>query len=217
MDNDILNLLYLYGYWIIFFGVMLDNVGIPIPGEIFLLTAGALTGNGALGFKMSAVVAVTGAVMGGSFSYYIGRWSGMRLINLYCRYTLCTSDCSKKSESFYTRFGVIAIPMARFIMGVRTLAAPLAGAVGITYIKFLILDTIGASIWAVTFLFIGFIFRNSIMGMMPLFDKAREGFIIGILFVLIAFVSFKFIRRRLIGSPNLLKIIQRLRSFRKSG
>ncbi|MBI5097008.1 MAG: DedA family protein [Nitrospirae bacterium] len=211
MVNDIFPFFYLYGYWIVFFGVMLDNVGLPIPGEIFVVMAGAFAGTGKMDFVTAALAAITGSVIGDNLSYYVGRWGGKRLIDIYCNYTLCTSRCSERVEVFYARFGVITIPVARFIMGVRTLAAPMAGAVRIAHVKFLILDAIGATAWTIIFLFTGVIFKNGLLDLMLLFEKIRYGFIVGLLFIIAAFVIFKLLRRRLLGRPDLQRLIQRFR------
>lgn len=139
MGNDIISFFHLYGYWIIFFGVMLDNAGLPVPGEIFIVMAGALAGTGKMDFMAASFTAIAGAVIGDSMSYYVGRRGGKRLIDLYCNYSICTSRCSEKVELFYAKFGAITIPVARFIPGVRALSAPAAGVARISYIKFLTL------------------------------------------------------------------------------
>ena len=82
MSDQILNLFSLYSYWIIFFGILLDNAGLPIPGELFLLLAGALAGNGGMDLTTSIIVAVAGAVSGDSLAYLVGRLGGRRLIDL---------------------------------------------------------------------------------------------------------------------------------------
>lgn len=215
VGNDLFAFFSYYSYWIVFFGVMLDNAGFPVPGEIFLLMAGAVIGTAEMDFIKAALVAITGAVMGGSASYYIGKWGGKRLIDLYCDYTLCTRKCSSRTETFYNRFGNFTIPVARFIMGVRVLSAPLAGAAKIAYSKFLILDAVGATVWTISFLFVGLVFADEILNVIALFEKIRHGFALIILSIITAFILFKLYRRRLLGAPDLRRTIQRLRSFQK--
>lgn len=216
-DNpiDILSLFHSYGYLIIFFGIMLDNAGLPVPGELFLLLAGSLAASG-MDLAPSLLTAVAGAVIGDSLAYLIGRWGGRRLIDTYINCTLCTCNCADKAESFFKRFGYVTIPMARFVFGVRTLSAPLTGALRVGYIKFLALDLVGAALWAATFLLLGFIFRETILDLLPFFEKIRYGFVVFVLSAIAAIVVFKLIRRRISGKPDLSGTIQRLRFMLRS-
>lgn len=211
MSEHILNLFSLYSYWIIFFGMLLDNAGLPIPGELFLLLAGAFAGAGGMDLTTSILVAIAGTTTGDSLAYLIGRLGGRRLIDLYINCTLCTCNCTDRAEAFFKRFGHITIPMARFIVGVRTLSSPIAGALRIGFIRFLTLDIIGAAVWSLTFVLLGFIFRDSILDLIPLFDGIKYGFILFVLFLIAVFIIYKLIRRRVIGRPDLHKIIQSLR------
>lgn len=208
--NDIISLFYSYGYLIIFFGVMLDNVGLPIPGELFLLLAGALAATG-MDMAQSLLAAVAGAIIGDSLAYLIGRWGGRKLIDTYVNCTLCTCTCAARAESFFKRFGYVTIPMARFVVGVRILSAPLTGALRVGYMKFLALDLAGAVLWAAIFLFIGFIFKETILDLMPVLERIRYGFIALVLAAIAAVVVFKIVRRRIRGKPDLNGTIQRLR------
>lgn len=103
--------------------------------------------------------------------------------------------------------------MARFVIGVRVLSAPLTGALRVGYLKFLALDLAGAVLWAAIFLFIGFIFKETILDLMPVFERIRYGFIVLVLSTIAAVVVFKLIRRRIRGKPDLNGTIQRLRSI----
>lgn len=213
--NDILALFHSYGYLIIFFGVMLDNAGLPIPGELFLLMAGALAATGT-DLAPSLLVAVAGAVIGDSLAYLIGRWGGRKLIDTYINCTLCTCKCADRAESFFKRFGYVTIPMARFVFGVRTLSAPLTGALRFGYMKFLALDLVGAALWAAVFLLLGFAFKDGILDLLPVFERIRYGFVVFVLSAIVAIVGFKLIRRRILGKPDLNGAIQRLRSILRS-
>ncbi len=211
--SEILTLFSLYSYWILFFGVMLENAGLPIPGEILLLLAGALTGAGKMVFIGAAAATVVGAMAGDSLGYYIGRKGGKKLLELYCGYTISTCSCTERAENFFARFGVFTIPLARFIVGVRLFSAPFAGAVRIPYPKFLVLDAIGAVLWTSIFLALGVIFKNGILDFLPVFEKVRYGLGVVFIFVVVAFTGFKLLRRLAIGRPDAAKIIRKLRSI----
>lgn len=159
----------------------------------------------------SILVAIAGAVTGDSLAYFTGRLGGRRLIDLYINCTLCTCNCADRAASFFKRFGHITIPIAKFVVGVRVLSSPIAGALRIGYARFLILDMAGAAAWAATFILLGFIFRDSILDLIPLFDGIKYGFILFLLFLIAVFIIYKFVRRRIIGRPDIHGIIQSLR------
>lgn len=217
MSDHILNLFSLYSYWIIFFGMLLDNAGLPVPGELFLLLAGALAGNGGMDLTASILTAIAGAVTGDSLAYLVGRLGGRRLIDMYINCTLCTCNCADRAETFFKRFGHITIPIARFVVGVRTLSSPMAGALRIGYMRFLALDAIGAVAWSATFVFSGFFFRDNILDLLPLLESVKNGVIIFFAFVIAAFIAVKLVRRRVIGKPDFYKIIRKLRLGKQKG
>ena len=66
-----------YGYWIVFLGIMLENAGIPLPGETITLVGGFLAGNDELRYSLVLLCAVAGAILGDSLGYWLGRWGGL--------------------------------------------------------------------------------------------------------------------------------------------
>lgn len=65
-----------YGYWAIFLGILLENLGLPIPGETVTLVGGFLAGSDELSYWLVLGVAVTGAVIGANCGYWIGKLGG---------------------------------------------------------------------------------------------------------------------------------------------
>ena len=63
-----------YGYRVVFFGVMLENAGLPVPGETVLLFAAFLAFRGGLTLRWAIVTAIAGATIGDSLGYLVGRW-----------------------------------------------------------------------------------------------------------------------------------------------
>jgi len=213
--SEILALFSIYNYWILFFGIMLENAGLPIPGELLLLLAGALTGAGKMAFSAAAASTIAGALIGDSLAYYIGRKGGKKLLELYCGYTISTCSCTDRAENFFARFGILTIPLARFIVGVRLFSAPFAGAVRIAYTRFIVLDAIGAALWANTFLALGLVFKNGILDFLPVFEKFRYGLGVVFLAAVAVFVGFKLFRRLAVGRPDAGKVLRKLRSIAK--
>lgn len=150
-----------YGYAILFLGIALENVGLPLPGEVFLFAAGLLASNGS--FTLSTVIALgtAGAVVGDSLGYLLGRMGGERLPQLYCRITLGSAECVRKTQEYFTRRGGgLTVAFGRFVVGVRAFAAPMAGSSKMSYPRFLAYDALGALLWAALAAACGYLFGS---------------------------------------------------------
>jgi membrane protein DedA with SNARE-associated domain len=145
-----------YGYWIVFVGILLDNAGLPLPGELLLLSFGALARTGHADLALGILVASAAAMSGDSAGYWMGRLGGDRLLRSYCRVTLGSGKCVQKAVAFYYSHGKTAIVFGRFVMGVRAFLFPLAGSARMPYARFLLFDSVGALLWAGLFILAGY-------------------------------------------------------------
>ncbi len=145
-----------FGYWIVFAGILLDNAGLPLPGELLLLAFGALARTGHVELGDGILVAGAAAMAGDSVGYWLGRLGGERLLHGYCRVTLGSGKCLQRAVAFYQLRGAVAVVFGRFVMGVRALLFPLAGSARMPYTKFLVFDALGALTWASVFILAGY-------------------------------------------------------------
>lgn len=141
-------------YVIVFVAAAIDATGIPFPGRLLIITAGALAADGPATIRV-VMLAAAGAVLGDHVLYLLGRIGGDRALAAYCRWTMGSSRCMEKARSYFRRFGGVTIVIGRFVTGVRLFAATLAGSGGIRYVWFLVADTIGAVLWAGIFVVFG--------------------------------------------------------------
>ena len=137
--NELVELIYSlfgrFGYGALFFGVMLDNAGFPIPGELVLLFAGSLVANGDFSLAPAVIIAAAGALLSDSGWYFAGRLGSKRLIRLYCRVSFGSTTCLTRTETNLARFGPRSLIYARFIPGFRTFAGPRTGLNGIASVE----------------------------------------------------------------------------------
>lgn len=154
--ESLLDLFIQYGYWIIFAGILLDNAGFPLPGELLLLTFGALARTGHVSLDLGILLASVAAVSGDSIGYWLGRRRGQGLLRAYCRLTLGSGKCLARAVAFYRLRGSVAVVFGRFVMGVRAFLAPLAGSARMPYGRFLLFDVVGAVLWASLFSVVGY-------------------------------------------------------------
>jgi len=152
----LLDLFARYGYAVIFFGVMLENAGVPIPGETTLLAAGALAHLGRLSLPWVIAYAVVGAVIGDNVGFAIGRKGGRRLIDRYGHRMGLTASRLRQFDAFFDRYGAATVFIARFVTGLRVVCAVLAGGSGLSWRTFLFYNASGAIVWSVTIAMVGY-------------------------------------------------------------
>ncbi|NJM96384.1 MAG: DedA family protein [Phormidesmis sp. RL_2_1] len=137
-----------YGYWAIFLGVLLENMGIPLPGETVTLVGGFLAGSHELNVWYVLSVAIAGAILGDSGGYAVGYYGGWPLL---VKLGKLLNISETKLESVRDRFSKnadTAVLLGRFVALLRIFAGPLAGISRMPYPRFLLCNAIGAATWA---------------------------------------------------------------------
>jgi membrane protein DedA with SNARE-associated domain len=151
-----------YGYWTVLFGVMLENAGLPIPGETILLVAGYFCYEGNLYMPLVMLIAAAGAVLGDNIGFAIGHHFGRGILLRFGRYVFLTPARLARMEYYFASHGNKSILVARFITGLRVFAALLAGASMMRWRVFLVYNIAGAVLWSIAITLLGFIFGQSL-------------------------------------------------------
>jgi len=136
-----------YGYGAVFAVLMLENLGLPVPGESVLIAAGALAGRGGLWIVLVLAAGWAGAVTGCCVGYGIGRHGGRRLVVRYGRRLLVTEERLARAERFFERYGGAVVVGARFVPGLRELSGIVAGTLKMPWRSFLAYNAAGATLW----------------------------------------------------------------------
>ena len=164
-----------YGYWAVFFGVMLENAGIPVPGETVLLFAGFLANEKHIHLLPAILCGIGGATVGDTAGYCLGRFGGTAFIDRYRRRFGFLARHFEKGQKVYLRHGQWAVFTARFITGLRMFSGLIAGSFGMRYFRFLTFDFTGAVLWATTVVSVGYFFGGNwerLIGFVKEFDLA---------------------------------------------
>jgi membrane protein DedA with SNARE-associated domain len=150
-----------YGYWVVFFGVMLENAGIPVPGETILLGAGFFAAQGHFTLWKVMGIAAIGAVLGDNAGYWFGYKLGRVTLERYGRYVGLTHARVSHMDRFFGAHGNKTILVARFITGLRVFAALLAGSARMPWATFAVYNMLGAVLWSLAISLAGFFFGRS--------------------------------------------------------
>jgi membrane protein DedA with SNARE-associated domain len=184
-----------YGYWAVAAALLLENAGIPVPGETVLLLASFLAySQHDLQLGWIILVATAAATLGDNLGYAIGHYGGRPLLERH-RHSLVISDAAvRRGEAVFERYGVVTILFARFVFGMRVIAGPLAGVLRMPWKKFAVFNLVGAALWVTVIASAGYLFgsrRGALMHFMKRFDV-----ILGLAFVLTSVVLWWRNRRR---------------------
>ena len=159
---DFIGLIAAYGYWIVLAVACVDQFGAPIPAIAILLAAGAVAGQGDLSFAGVLAAATLGTVVGDVVLYQGGRWRGGPVIRGLCSFSLAPDTCVRKTEASFERLGWKALVIAKFVPGLAFLAAPVAGVLRMPWATFLLFDLIGALLYNVVVIGLGFALHDQL-------------------------------------------------------
>ncbi|CAH2213164.1 VTT domain-containing protein [Tepidibacter aestuarii] len=144
-----------YGYIVLLFALILELIALPIPGEVLMSYCGFLVFQGKLGWSQSIIVASLGAILGITFSYWLGFRLGIPFFKKYGHYMHMGPEKLEKTSNSFTKYGVRVLAIAYFIPGVRHITGYFSGITKIPYRKFTFYAYTGAIIWTSTFISLG--------------------------------------------------------------
>ncbi|MBV8675381.1 MAG: VTT domain-containing protein [Acidobacteriaceae bacterium] len=139
-----------YAYLILFLWVLVEQLGAPIPSVPVMLTAGTLTATHQLSLPLVLISVVLGSLVSDSVWYVMGKRYGGTVVKLLCRLSMERASCVRRTEVYFTKHGAGALVLAKFVPGLGSVAAPIAGQTGMKYRFFAVFDTAGILLWAVT-------------------------------------------------------------------
>lgn len=138
----------------------LESMGVPLPGEIILVSASVAASQGVVHPVLLAMIAACGAILGDSLGFALGRHFGRSLLEWLGRRAPrhFGPRPMAQAERAFARWGAWAVCGGRFVALLRILAGPLAGVLGMPYRKFLIANAAGSILWASVVTTVGYTF-----------------------------------------------------------
>jgi len=203
MTQSLASFIVHFGYPMIVVGVMAENLGVPLPGEILVLLASSMVDQGRLTLTGIALAATMGAWAGDHLSFLMGRKAGSKVIDLYCRVTVCSRQCSMLGQRFYCKYGPLTLVFARYVVGVRALAVPMAGMSGVPYRRFALFDFAGTLLWATSMTLIGGLLGKRLFAWMVIGRHAGEIASAVVLLMVIIILVYKVWKVKRFGSARL--------------
>ena len=149
-----------HGYATTMVMMLLASCGLPLPLSIVLLIAGAMAHHGALNPGWLILGASSAALLGDTLMYFGGRYTGWWLLAGMCRLSMNPEDCIFGSAKSFYRRGPKTLLFAKFVPGLATVAAPLAGSLNMRVSRFLKLDAMGVVLYVAAWTSVGFVFAH---------------------------------------------------------
>ena len=151
-----------YSYWAVLLLVMLEDFGVPVPGETILIAAAIFAGTGRLNVVLVGLIGFIAAVIGDNIGFAIGHYGGRALALRWGKYVFLTEERLTKAEVFFNRHGGKIIVVARFIEGLRQANGIIAGISGMRWLRFVFYNALGAALWVGTWVTLGYLAGNHI-------------------------------------------------------
>ena len=148
-----------YGYWAVAVALLLENAGIPMPGETVLLLASFLAySEHDLQIGWIIVVGTVACTMGDNLGFALGHHGGRPLLERYQHIFRIRNESLARGEHLFGRYGAVAVFFARFVFGMRIIAGPMAGVLRMPWRKFLVFNFLGAALWVTVISGAGYLF-----------------------------------------------------------
>src|SRR6266568_8748515 len=194
--NELTQFLTSHGGPVLFAIVLAEQAGLPLPSAPWLLAAGALSAAGKLNPFLALAMTALACVVADSIWFYVGRRGGQRVLHLFCRLSLAPNTCVGRTKGLFARHGLQALAAAKFIPGLGAVMPPLAGALGISTGRFLLLDGLGSLFYGGCYIAAGLLFHDQLQGIVAMVDQLGFNALLLVLVLVPGYIVFKYVRRR---------------------
>jgi membrane protein DedA with SNARE-associated domain len=188
-----------YGYLAVAAFVLLEDFGVPLPGETILIAGAVYAGAGRLNIVALAVIAVVAAIVGDNIGYLIGRLGGRQLALRWGRYIFLTERRLSKAERFFDSHGGKVVTVARFIEGLRQANGIIAGISEMHWARFVAFNALGAALWVALWVSVGYVAGQHIGVLYHQLHEYEIYVAIGVGVLIAAFIGYhlvRYLRRR---------------------
>ena len=185
-----------YGYLAVAALVMLEDFGIPVPGETVVIAASLYAGAGRLNVVLVGVIATLAAIVGDNIGFAIGHFGGRTLALRWGKYVFLTAERLDRAEYFFDHHGGKIIVIARFVEGLRQANGIVAGITGMHWKRFIFFNTIGAALWVGVWVTLGYLAGNHITAIYTQITRYSLYVLIALGVAIVAFIAWRLWRRR---------------------
>ncbi len=145
--NILVDIVEKFGYFGIFFGMLLESTPVPIPSELIMIPAGIAAAKGIVNIYLVIFLGILGNVFGAAICYYISLYFGRKFIVKFGKYFFLKTEIIEKMENFFKRHGPISVFIGRLLPGFRHFISIPAGLAKMNIRLFYLYTILGSTIW----------------------------------------------------------------------
>jgi membrane protein DedA with SNARE-associated domain len=146
-DSPLFQFVAQWGYWAVFLGIMIENAGVPVPGETIIIVASLLSAKGVLDIQWVYLSCVFGATLGDNIGYLIGKLGGQPLLLSIATFYRIPPETIAQAEQRFLQHASMTVFLGRFVAILRIFAGPLAGVMRMPWFSFFCANAAGAAVW----------------------------------------------------------------------
>jgi membrane protein DedA with SNARE-associated domain len=147
-------------YLILWAAVFARQICLPVPANLFLLTAGALVHRGEMNIGLVLCAGILGCLAGDFVWFEAGRHWGRQIMRILCAFNTDPHYCAQRAHAVFQRWGLRSLVVAKFIPGLDSVTPPLAGIEGSSRSAFFAYDSLGSLLWTGVYVGLGYLFAN---------------------------------------------------------
>lgn len=185
-----------HGYLLLLSAVAAEQLGLPVPAAPLLLAMGGLAAYGYFNLVTALVLSSLAALAADLVWFELGRRRGESILGVLCRISLEPDSCVRLTHHAFDRYGPASLLFCKFVPGLSTVAPPMAGSSGMSLIRFVLLDFVGASLWAGSFLATGWLFRRETERALEILSRLGTWFFVALAAPPLLWLAWKYGQRR---------------------
>ncbi len=192
--SDLLSAVSHHGYLLLFLIVLAEAIGLPAPSAVALVAAGSAAAAHVLSIPGAFLSGISAMLLGDTLLFILGRKTGWAFLGFICGVSLNPETCILRSaESFY-KHGRITLLFIKFIPGVNTMAAPLAGSMKMRLSQFMRLDFLGACFYILAYGGAGYLFRDFVVHITHGLQTGSRSFAVVFISALVIFAAYRIVQ-----------------------
>jgi membrane protein DedA with SNARE-associated domain/rhodanese-related sulfurtransferase len=181
---------------LVFWNVLFEGLGLPIPAVPTMMVAGAAGAQSVQSLLSISAAALLACVAGDGALYLVGRRYGHRVMRWLCSISLSPDSCVRQTSIHFERWGGLTLVLGKFLPGIGTVAPPLAGVMRVGLPKYLLLSGIGSLLWVGASVGAGVLFHTQVNELVAKLEGLGATAFVVVAAVLAAFIAFKWWQRR---------------------
>lgn len=194
--ETLIHIIEVYGLWVVFVSVLLDQGGLPTPSYAPMIVTSALAVDTNQPLWPILLVATLAAMIADVAWFAGGRRIGAQLLRLMCRISLSPDSCVGTTRRIYEKWGAPSLILAKYIPGFAAVSTTLAGQAGTSWRRFLIFDTVGALLWASGAVVLGAVFHEAVEALLHTLEDLGHVALFLLILAIVLFVACKWWQRQ---------------------